>query len=86
VFKISKVLDTVPFTYHIVDDFNEPIEGSFYEQELLKTAIPDYLEMDKVIKERKKGKKKEYFVSFIGLPSKFNKWLSEDEFEMVEQN
>jgi len=63
----------------------EPIEGSFYEQELLKSAVPDYMEMDKVIQERKKGKKKEYLVSFVGWPKKFNRWLSEDEFEYVEQ-
>lgn len=85
VFKITKVLDTDPITYHLADDFGDPIEGSFYEQELLKTAVPDYLEMDKVLKEEKRGKKKYYFVSFVGLPKKFNKWLSEDEFEEVEQ-
>ena len=85
VFKITKVLDTDPVTYHLADDFGDPIEGSFYTQELLKTSIPDYLEMDKVLKEEKRGKKKYYFVSFVGLPKKFNKWLSEDDFEAVEQ-
>lgn len=85
VFKIRKVLNTDPITYSLTDYDGDPIEGSFYQNEILKTVIPDYMIMDKVIKERKKGKKKEYFVSFIGWPSKFNRWLSEEEFEYVEQ-
>jgi len=85
VFKIEKVLNTDPITYSLTDYDGDPIEGSFYQDEILKTVIPDYMIMDKVLKERKKGRKKEYFVSFIGWPSKFNRWLSEKEFEYVEQ-
>ncbi|HRP36788.1 MAG TPA: DDE-type integrase/transposase/recombinase, partial [Candidatus Dojkabacteria bacterium] len=36
VFTISEVLNTIPPTYKLIDYFNDPIEGSFYEQELLK--------------------------------------------------
>lgn len=75
VFKISQVLDTLPITYKIVDYHDEPIEGSFYEQELVKTKVPNYYEVEKILKSRKKGKEKESLVKFYGWPSKFNEWI-----------
>ena len=41
IFIITKVLQTTPITYKIKDKLGEDIIGSFYTQELLKTAIPD---------------------------------------------
>ena len=41
IFIITKVLQTTPITYKIKDKTGEDIIGSFYTQELLKTAIPD---------------------------------------------
>ncbi len=79
VFKISKVLDTQPITYHITDYNGDVIEGSFYEQELLKTTVPDYYEIEKIIETRKVGKKKQSFVKFVGWPKKFSMWLNEDD-------
>ena len=37
VFKISKILLTIPVTYKITDYNGVEIQGSFYEQELQKT-------------------------------------------------
>ena len=37
VFRISKIVLTIPITYKIIDLNAEEIEGSFYEQELQKT-------------------------------------------------
>src|SRR5438309_11521810 len=45
VFTISEVLDTLPITYKIIDYLKDPIEGSFYSNELLKTDVPDYHEV-----------------------------------------
>ena len=64
VFNIDKVLDTDPITYKLVDYDSDPIDGSFYSQELLKTETPEYYEIDKILKTRKFGKKKEFYVSF----------------------
>jgi len=83
VFKISKVKVTDPITYLLVDWNDDPIEGAFYENEILKTKLPDYVEVDKVLGERKRGKKKEYLVSFLGWNKKFNEWLLEDKFFKV---
>ena len=38
VFKISKIQLTIPVTYKINDYNGEEMQGSFYEQELQKTA------------------------------------------------
>jgi len=75
VLTIGEVLDTSPVTYKLVDYHDEPIEGSFYEQELIKTKVPDYYEVEEIVKTRKKGKEKEHLVKFYGWPSKFNEWI-----------
>ena len=79
VFKVDKVLDTDPITYKLVDYDSDPIDGSFYTNELLKTETSDYYEIDKILKTRKVGKKKEYLVSFLGWPAKFNQFVSGDQ-------
>lgn len=76
VFTISKVLKTSPVTYILKDHFQEELKGSFYEQELQKTRVPDLFLVEKVIKRRKgKGGKLEHFVKWHGLDSKFNSWV-----------
>ena len=39
IFVIEKVLNTIPFTYKIIDLKGEEITGSFYEQELQMTKF-----------------------------------------------
>ena len=79
VFQVEKVLDTDPVTYQLIDEMGDKIEGSFYEQELLKTEVPEYYEIEKILDERKVGKKKEFFVKFLGWNKKFNAWLPENQ-------
>ena len=62
----------VSVTYKIVDYDGDVIEGSFYEQELLKTKTEDHYEVEKILGKRKVGKKTEYLVKFYGWPKKFN--------------
>ena len=66
-------------TYKLVDYDGDPIDGSFYSQELLRTETPEYYEIDKILKTRKVGKKKEMYVSFLGWNKKFNTWITEDQ-------
>ena len=77
VFQVSQILNTVPRTYKLIDYNNEPIQGSFYEQELQKTE-QEVFRVKEVIKSRGKGKNKEYFVSWMGYPKEFNSWVSAD--------
>ena len=50
-FKISKIKDTVPWTYVISDLNGEPITGSFYEKELQKTNQKE-LRIKKILKRK----------------------------------
>lgn len=54
-FKIKKVLNTVPRTYMLYDLNEEPITGSFYEEEIRKTKFPDTYLVEKILK--RKGNK-----------------------------
>ena len=50
-FKISKIKDTVPWTYVISDLNGEPITGSFYAKELQKTNQKE-LRIKKILKRK----------------------------------
>lgn len=78
VFTIDEVLDTNPVTYKLKDYHGDPIEGSFYSDELLKTTVPDYFLVDKILKRRTRKGVNEVLVKFVGWPSpKFDEWLDE---------
>lgn len=70
-FKIVKVKNTTPVTYHIEDSYKNIILGSFYEQELQKTCHPDVYLIEKII--RRKGNK--LFVKWLGLSEAENSWI-----------
>jgi len=75
-FIVSKVDDSKsPVTYLLRDYFNEPIQGSFYEEELQRVKNPDVWLIERVIKSRGKGKDKQLLVKFLGYPEKFNNWI-----------
>lgn len=78
VFTIKDVLDTNPVTYKIIDYNGDIIDGSYYEQELLKTKVPDHYEVEQILKTRKVDGKKEHFVHFFGWPKKFDAWIPEE--------
>ena len=79
VFTISQVLKTEPVTYNLIDCLKNSIKGSFQSEELLKTKVLEYFEIEKILKTRKAGKKNEYFVKFVGHNDSFNEWVSEDQ-------
>ncbi len=83
-FKISTVLTTIPITYQIVEMDNTPIEGSYYEKELLKTEAPNEFDIEKIVKTKTVKKQKQYLVKFIGWPDKYNRWLTEEEYQLLE--
>ena len=69
IFVVSKIKNTVPWTYVINDLNGEKIIGTFYEIELQKTNRQD-LRIEKIIK--KKGGK--LYVKWKGYDSSFNSW------------
>jgi hypothetical protein len=77
VFKISKVIHSIPVTYNLVDLEGEPITGSFYEQELQKTSKENVYIVEDKIKSRMKNGEKEWFVKWYGFAEKYNSWVKE---------
>ena len=65
VFTISKVKQTRPVTYTIIDTDGEEIKGSFYEQELQKTNQEIY-RIEKVVKKRRRNGVQEVYVKWLG--------------------
>ena len=70
VFVISKIKNTVPWTYVINDLNGEEIIGTFYEKGLQKTSQKEF-RIEKVIK--KKGDK--LCVKWKGYDNSFNSWI-----------
>ena len=70
IFVVSKIKNTVPWTYIINDLNGEEIIGTFYEKELQKTNQQEF-RIEKVIK--RKGDK--LYVKWKGYNNSFNSWI-----------
>ena len=70
VFIISKIKNTVPWTYIINDLNGEEIIGTFYEKELQKTNQKEF-RIEKVNK--RKGDK--LYIKWKGYDNSFNSWI-----------
>ena len=78
VFVIDQILPTQPATYKIRDLADEPIVGSFYEQQLQKTAQTMF-RIEKVLRKRKG----QALVKWKGYPDKFNSWVPLEDLERL---
>ena len=70
IFIVSKIKNTVPWTYVISDMNDEEIIGTFYEKELQKTNQEKF-KIDKIIK--RKGDK--LYVKWKVYDSSLNSWI-----------
>ena len=70
-FVISKIKDTVPWTYVVSDLNGEEITGSFYEKELPETSQKE-LRIEKVL-QRKSDK---LYLKWKGHDNRFNSWVN----------
>ena len=63
--------------YKIKDWDGDVIEGTFYEAELQGVTVSpdDTFRIDKVLKRRGRGDKREALVSWTFYPPKFNSWI-----------
>ena len=75
IYTVTSRIRRKPPVYKIQDSQNERIVGTFYAQELQKVEKPELFLIDKVIKERGRGEKKEVFVSWKGYPKEANQWI-----------
>ena len=78
IFKVSKrfVRQNQPL-YRIVDWYNKPVEGTFYQKELQKVTVKDsdLWKVEKVLKYKGRGKNKLAKVRWLNWPKKFDSWI-----------
>ena len=75
IFIISRLKPTKPPTYVIRDERGEEVGGAFYEQELQKSHTTTY-RIEKVLRRRTKGGKKQEYVKWTGYDSSHNQWIN----------
>jgi hypothetical protein len=78
IFKIIKMDFKDVFTYKLNDLNDQPIIGSFYSNELQKITYKpkdQLFKINQILKSRKKGKRKQVLVSWVGYPSSFDSWI-----------
>ena len=80
-FTITKCIARIPPVYKLEDYDGEPIEGSFYEQELQKIVVPSdkNFKVESILQRKGRGKKAMVFVKWLGWPQKFNSWVREED-------
>jgi hypothetical protein len=64
--------------YELSDLQGRPIEGQFYNYELVKVAVSPQTEfqIDKIVRTRTKGDIKQHFVKWRGYDKTFNSWVN----------
>jgi hypothetical protein len=78
IFTIVEAMRTTPPTYKIADLDGEIIQGTFYDRELQHVVkTEEVYKIEKIMRTRRRGGKKEYFVKWKGYPDKFNSWVDE---------
>ena len=78
VFVVHDVQRTTPVTYRVHDLMDEPIDGTFYEQQLQKTSQTKF-RIDKVLRKRRG----QALVKWKGYPDKFNSWVPVHDLEKL---
>jgi hypothetical protein len=69
-------IETRPPVYLIKDDHGEILEGTFYAEELQKVIkTDDVYKIETILKKRKKGRRVQYLVKWLGYPESFNRWI-----------
>ena len=76
-FALSKIKNTVPWTYVISDLNGEKILGNFYQKEIQKTSQEKF-RIRKIIK--RKGD--ELYVKWKGYDNPFNSWIDKKDLEL----
>ena len=63
--------------YELSDMQDRPIEGQFYNYELVKVSVSHQVEfqIDKIVRTRNKGVIKHYLIKWRGYEETFNSWV-----------
>ena len=75
-FTVVKCIETRPPVYLVKDDHGEILEGTFYAEEIQKVIKQDDVyKIQSVLKKRRKGRRVQYLVKWLGYPESFNSWI-----------
>jgi hypothetical protein len=77
IFTVSRLLNTRPKQYKVVDVNEEEIRGSFYGAELQKVALPERYAIERVIRRRRVRGRMQYLVKWLGYGPEFNSWVDD---------
>ena len=69
-----------PIVYELEDAAGEEIEGTYYESELQLIAPPETFVVERVLRTRGRGRRRERFVKWRGYPDSFNSWVPDSDF------
>ena len=77
IFTVKSVHRTDPQVYRLIDDQGSQIEGTFYKPELQKVVVTKdkVYRIEKVLQQRKCGRKAQVLVKWLGYPESFNSWM-----------
>ena len=75
-YRIHKILPGSPNLFQIEERDGTVIPGSFYQEELRRTKVPDAGFVD-ILQTRTNKRQKEHLVSWRGVPSKYDRWMSD---------
>ena len=69
-----------PPVYVIKDLAGDVVDGTFYETELQRVDEPRVFTIERVIRRRRRGARRESFVKWAGYPESFNSWVPDSDF------
>lgn len=70
--------DARPLPIYKIKDLNDqPIGGIFYEKQLQKVVEPDAFKIEKILRWRGKGKRKQALIKWLGYGHEFDQWIDE---------
>lgn len=78
IFVITSIINRTPWLVYTLKDLqDEPITGTFYARELQKVSYDpaSTFKIDKILRTRYSGNRKEALVKWRGYPNKFNSWI-----------
>jgi hypothetical protein len=79
VFRIKTVnTEHCPITYSLVDLDGNPIEGSFYREELVPTVKPETYDIE-VLDTRKRRGVKQHLVKYLDYPASVHTWINAEQ-------
>ena len=69
--------------YRIIDWFNKPVKGTFYQKELQKVLVKDtdIFKVDKVLKYKGRGRNRLALVRWLNWSKRFDSWIPVSDLE-----